>query len=127
MRKYTPNYIHEDYMKTLQPPILATRVRKAAKILRNYDFDAVAFRGMSGAILAPILALRLGKTMIMVRKPGAYCHSDYRVEGDLGARRYVIVMTSCHPARPHAQSQRRSPKTACGCAWSATPAVTCAA
>lgn len=46
---------------------------------------------MSGALIAPILAQRLGKTLILVRKKGESCHSGKMVEGDSAARRYIIV------------------------------------
>jgi adenine/guanine phosphoribosyltransferase-like PRPP-binding protein len=69
---------------------LKETLRIAAKTLRKYEFDAIAFTGMSGALLAPTLALRLEKNLLMVRKPGD-SHSGMRVEGDKAALRYVIV------------------------------------
>jgi len=58
--------------------------------LTMHEFDAIAFRGLSGALLAPIVALQMGKTLIAVRK-GESTHSSRDVEGDYGARRYVII------------------------------------
>jgi orotate phosphoribosyltransferase len=55
------------------------------------NFDAIACQGWSGALIAPILALRLNKPMIVVRKPGENPHSTYKVEGYLQSTRYVIV------------------------------------
>jgi phosphoribosylpyrophosphate synthetase len=66
-------------------------VDKACAILGKYEFDAIAFRGMSGAIPSPVIALAMNKTMIMVRKPESESHSGRNVEGDRAARRYVIV------------------------------------
>jgi adenine/guanine phosphoribosyltransferase-like PRPP-binding protein len=53
-------------------------------------FDAIAFRGISGAIIAPVVAYLMGKKLIAVRKE-AGSHSDYMVEGPTSAMRYVIV------------------------------------
>lgn len=44
------------------------------------DFDVIAFRGMSGAMVAPAVAMELGKQFMLVRKPGK-SHSDYSIEG----------------------------------------------
>lgn len=59
------------------------------------EFDAVAFRGLSGALIAPIIAWEMDKMVIAVRKRTCeddyYCHSARRVEGDIGARTYVII------------------------------------
>lgn len=54
------------------------------------EFDAIAFRGMSGALIAPEIARRLNKGLIMVRKQTEDSHSSYKAEGLLGCR-YVIV------------------------------------
>jgi adenine/guanine phosphoribosyltransferase-like PRPP-binding protein len=63
----------------------------ACRALRGYDFDAIAFSGMSGALIGPPVALALGKSMILVRKPDDDTHSCHRVEGDRNTRRYVIL------------------------------------
>lgn len=55
-----------------------------------WQFRAVAFRGMSGALIAPEIARRLGKSLTMVRKNKKDCHSSYLVEGALGCD-YIIV------------------------------------
>lgn len=61
-----------------------------AQALRQHDFDALAFTGISGTMLGAPLALELNKTMLVVRKD-VYSHSPYVVEGDYAARRYIIV------------------------------------
>jgi len=63
----------------------------AIKALKRQEFDSIAFRGMSGAVSAPIIALALKKNLILVRKPEDRTHSQYRVEGFNASRRYVIV------------------------------------
>jgi len=65
-------------------------VKKSIAILRAYDFDAIAFRGLSGALIAPIIAMQMGKSLLAVRKDEK-THSIHKVEGDISARRYIIV------------------------------------
>jgi adenine/guanine phosphoribosyltransferase-like PRPP-binding protein len=57
-----------------------------------HEFDAVAFRGFSGALVAPNVAQRLRKDVIFVRKPGEmeHSHSCRTVEG-VESRRYIII------------------------------------
>ena len=93
---HTPRYEHCGYLCNLiEMDKLEDSVKKVSLILRNYDFDAIAFRGMSGALIAPAVALKLDKTLLMVRKPRAGneddSHSYEHVEGDAAARRYVIL------------------------------------
>jgi adenine/guanine phosphoribosyltransferase-like PRPP-binding protein len=65
-------------------------IPRAAKLLKGVEFDAIAFRGMSGCLFAAPLALRLGKSLLMVRKPNQ-SHTYRIVEGDKLARTYIIV------------------------------------
>lgn len=60
------------------------------EILRQFEFDAIAFRGLSGALFAPTVALALNKTLLAVRK-GEQNHSCRMVEGDYAALRYVML------------------------------------
>ena len=75
----------------MQTDLLRETVADCIDILRRYEFDALAFRGQSGSLIAPVLALALDKTMLMVRKNMTDCHSGQIVEGDLGAQRYIII------------------------------------
>lgn len=76
----------------LRPGGLKAEVDKAVEILNQCpDFDAIAFTGLSGAVLASAVALRMDKLMYCVRKSGENRHSDYEVEGPLGKLRYVII------------------------------------
>lgn len=75
----------------LAPELLAKKLRLAASALRSYEFDTIAFRGMSGALCAPTLAMRLKKQLILVRKPEDSTHDRQDVEGFKGAKRYIIV------------------------------------
>lgn len=86
----TSHYLHGAF----QPERVRGFINGARDVLARYEFDAIAFRGMSGALVAPLLAYELGKTLIMVRKPKSGPndhHSMHNVEGDRDARRYLIV------------------------------------
>jgi adenine/guanine phosphoribosyltransferase-like PRPP-binding protein len=74
----------------LTPKRLKALVPKLVKNLKKRNFDAIAFRGLSGAMIAPIVAMRLNKTLIAVRK-GEKAHSCHTVEGDIGAKSYIIL------------------------------------
>jgi len=88
----SPDYRHADYLSPLiRTANLKKTVAKAVRILKQYDFDSVAFRGLSGALIAPILAVKLDKHLIAVRKSDKVCHSIHRVEGNAGSQRYIIV------------------------------------
>jgi len=74
-------------------------IRAAVKELREQkvEFDTVAFCGMSGALFAPILAHKMGKEMILVRKPSTKesRHSSHDTEGYTAAYRVLIVDDIC--------------------------------
>lgn len=74
------------------------RLNVMAAKLKDVDFEAIAFQGMSGCLIAPGLAARLNKSIIMVRKHALrsldgklYHHSEYTVEGDKEALKYIIA------------------------------------
>src|SRR5271166_4732220 len=100
----------------LTPWKLRKALTNTVKFLKTKEFDAIAFRGLSGSLVAPIVALRLKKTLLAVRKDTSDSHSSYMVEGDLAAKRYVIVddfiaggstvyniMKEVHTAAPRAE------------------------
>ena len=68
-----------------------SRIAECIDLLSPYQFDTFAFRGNSGALMAPILAHKMGKELIMVRKPDIECVSTLPVEGFSRAQRYVLV------------------------------------
>lgn len=89
-------YVQSSHMRsTLIQENLRSTTAKIVKALKEFDkevpFDAIAFRGMSGAMLAGILSYRLKKDLLLVRKPEDSTHSPYKVEGNHGAEKYVIV------------------------------------
>jgi orotate phosphoribosyltransferase len=53
-------------------------------------FDAIAFQGMSGALVAPAVAIELEKPLIMIRKNES-CHSAQIVEGAFTVEKYIII------------------------------------
>jgi adenine/guanine phosphoribosyltransferase-like PRPP-binding protein len=67
-------------------------VRQVIKMIkaRGLEFDTIACRGVSGLLIAPIVAMRLNKSLLVVRK-GEDTHSPYHVEGNYGAKRYLIL------------------------------------
>ena len=56
-----------------------------------HTFQAIAFIGTSGALLAPVLALHFKKQLLLVRKPDVSTHSDYKTEGVSEACNYLFV------------------------------------
>jgi adenine/guanine phosphoribosyltransferase-like PRPP-binding protein len=91
---HTPNYVHTYYLtNAIQVGKLRERLKRVAELLADVEFDAVAFRGMSGCLFAAPLALLMDKTLIGVRKEDELpnCHSVHIVEGDRGAHRYIII------------------------------------
>lgn len=92
-KKHTANVKSSYLHSALEPQRVKKFVAAAAKLLRPMSFEAIAFRGMSGALVAPILAYSLQKSLIMVRKPEDFhsSHSSSRVEGDINAGNYLIV------------------------------------
>jgi adenine/guanine phosphoribosyltransferase-like PRPP-binding protein len=77
----------------LEPKRARYTVTKVVKMIkaRGLEFDAIACRGLSALLIAPIVAMRLGKSLIVVRKNGEKNHSNMKVEGDHGARTYIIL------------------------------------
>jgi len=70
MRKHS--YTRAGHMRHLELKEWKASVKDGVANLkpRRHLFDAIAFRGMSGAIIAPAIAARLNKPVLMVRKDG---------------------------------------------------------
>ena len=87
--------IHSSYLyNPLDIQIVKRKiVPNAVKQLKEDDFDTIVFRGMSGALIAPIVAMRLNKNILMVRKPSDCSHSGYsgKAEGCVEIDKYVII------------------------------------
>lgn len=85
--------IQTSYLKQgFNPIALAKTISMATALLRPHKalFEAIAFRGVSGALVAPAVAAKLGKSLIVVRKAEAR-HSPYEVEGEDSIRSYLII------------------------------------
>lgn len=69
-------------------------IKRAVEVLRaarkQFPFDAIAFRGLSGCIIGPSIAEKLNVNIIAVRKPDDGSHSSYMVEGAVNCD-YVII------------------------------------
>jgi hypoxanthine phosphoribosyltransferase len=55
------------------------------------EFDAIAFTGQSGAMVATVLCYKLKKLPLLIRKTTDNAHSDYKLEGPLDSFKYIIV------------------------------------
>lgn len=69
-------------------------LRASDRIFSSHElppFRAIAFTGLSGAIIAGSIADRLQKFLYAVRKKDENRHSSYVVEGPIGAFNYLIV------------------------------------
>ncbi|PWT76379.1 MAG: hypothetical protein C5B59_06540 [Bacteroidetes bacterium] len=77
----------------MRPQVLKRLLPLIVKIISKHDFDSIAFRGISGAVLAMPVAMRMKKNLICVRKPEDYDknHDTVRVMGDEDCKRYVII------------------------------------
>lgn len=85
--------IQSDYLHAaLRPDTRAFIIDRAQTDLDGLDFNAIAFRGISGALVAPILAFTMKKHIIAVRKVADGTHSAAFVEGVLSFNtKYLIV------------------------------------
>lgn len=83
----------EGYLFALNPALAEACVDFAIEHhLGNKSFDAIAFTGMSGAIFAPRLASKMGKELLLVRKPNDDSHSCRIVEASSGkVTSYIVV------------------------------------
>ena len=88
-------YMSSEY---LRDPLCGKKLRKIAKAISRsvkksgLEFDSIAFRGMSGALLAPTVASLLEKPLLLVRKGKTSRHSKRSVEGYIGKGcSYIII------------------------------------
>jgi len=60
--------------------------------LSDVEFDTIAHRGISGALIAPVVAYKMRKEQIIVRKDrGMGCASGRWVEGHKHAKKYIVI------------------------------------
>ncbi len=84
-----------DYLgDILQPHCLKKVIKLLSKVIKHKigvdNFDAFAYRGMSGAGVATTLGYLFNKPLVLIRK-NEKSHSNRNVEGAIAAKRVVIV------------------------------------
>lgn len=89
-------HIMADYLSdSFSYPKLQEYATELSKLLRPHrrKFDTIAFRGVSGALVAPILAHKMKKDLISVRKntDDSHVRPRHKIEGNIGTESYIIV------------------------------------
>jgi hypothetical protein len=85
--------IHSDYLNDCFRNLDA-KVKETVKKLKPHAdrFEAIAVRGVSGLLVGPMVASKLGKPWCVIRKPGEGSHSGHKsVEGWLNFKTYLII------------------------------------
>lgn len=79
--------------RVLRPNGLMETTREVVNMIRKQklEFDSIAFTGMSGALVAPTVALRLKKNPVIVRKQCDGSHSGRMIEGGTEIGNYIII------------------------------------
>lgn len=81
-----------DYLYAIDTKVGIKLVENACDKLSTIKFNAIAFTGMSGALIAPAVAFKLNRGLILIRKGRlSQCHSRLRVEGDINCNSYIIL------------------------------------
>jgi adenine/guanine phosphoribosyltransferase-like PRPP-binding protein len=81
------------YLQSLDPTLLKKEIALALKSLKGVAFESIAFTGVSGALVAPAVAAKMKKGLILVRKNITSQHSCYLVEGHklYRSQKYIII------------------------------------
>lgn len=88
VHKIQSEYLGKVYGKQFLK-LVPLAVKKLRAIKKKYPFDAIAFRGSSGAALAFPLSYFLKLPLIHVRKGES--HYSGTIEGTISSKRYIIV------------------------------------
>lgn len=72
------------------PTVFRQVVNYSVDSLRDVDFKTLVFRGFSGALVGPVVALELNKRWALIRKPHDRTHSCSMIEGEVFGD-YVII------------------------------------
>ena len=77
----------------INPRRLKRYIALAVKYLKQYhgQYDTIAFAGISGAVIGPVVAMKLKKECILVRKNGDLRQSYAEVIGYDECRKYIII------------------------------------
>jgi len=65
-------------------------VTSAYRNLQGVEFDTFVARGLSGTLVAPLLARAMSRNFLIVRKPGENSHSSSAIEGTFG-RKWIFL------------------------------------
>jgi orotate phosphoribosyltransferase len=86
-------WLWQVFEPTLFDRLCNKTARSLTRLRPRLGFDAIAFMGMSGCILAPPVARQLKLRMIAVRPVGnsSHTHSVHVVEAPDGCEKYVIL------------------------------------
>lgn len=82
-----------DYLRSLHDERYRL-IEEAGRRLRKIRFEIIVVRGVSGLAFGAMLAYRLNKGLLVVRKKGASTHSPYILEGNMpenSKERCIIV------------------------------------
>jgi hypothetical protein len=92
LRMSYSGYLEPVVKKQFRPLILKAMKWICRHEIGTKKFGSIAFRGMSGAMIAPSVADALGKSLIAVRKQGESSHASVNVEAESGIEPgYIIV------------------------------------
>lgn len=86
--------IHTNYLRnSLDKDLLKKNLAWAITTMKKskLDFDSIAVTGVSGLTFGSILAHRLNKNLIVVRKQTELTHSWCDIEGEKTGKKYIIV------------------------------------
>jgi orotate phosphoribosyltransferase len=70
-------------------------ISKIVRCLKKVDFNAIAISGYSMSLISPIVATKLNKQIVVVRKMDETCHSYNRVEGFVGRKKKYVIIDDC--------------------------------
>lgn len=78
---------------TLQPKDIKDTIRRTVKAIRKsgLTFDTIAFRGLSGSLIAPGVAVALRKRLVAIRKGESSHGNPIEHDWDQTVRQYLIV------------------------------------
>ena len=86
-------HIQSDYLDTvLVAGGLKKHVCNILKTIKKHrlKFDAIAVRGCSGMLVGAPVAMKLGKSLIIVRKNES-THAAWDIEGDIDCNSFIII------------------------------------
>ena len=76
---------HARYLSSVLTFPRDTLDKAVEKLQEQDDFDAIVCTGVSGLLLAPMVALTMSKRLAVIRKKGDVNHSEFRVETTMKA------------------------------------------